>query len=112
MTTTTRRTFRDLERLALQSHTAGASWASLWAIIAADVRALEPIHRGRFRKLVERLLHLWASGDESGAEPPNSDPWELADAPAVAVDDVRTAARCRLPLAPLPVTNKSRPAEY
>jgi hypothetical protein len=73
---TTYRTFADLERLALRAHTAGTSWGSLWSIIAADVRELEPIHRGRFRKLVERLLHLWATGEESGAGPPGSCGWE------------------------------------
>jgi hypothetical protein len=91
----------ELERAAIDAHERDLSWADFWGANGAAVRAAEPWDRERFRRLVNRLLHLVASGDGSGAEPAgDAEPWEPDDAPAP--DDSTTAARCLFPLRPLP----------
>ncbi len=82
--TTPERRFSDLEAAALIAHAAGQPWREFWLTVAGDVAKLKPHHRGRYRRLVERLLHLAVTGDGSGQEPPGSAPWEQDDAPDVA----------------------------
>lgn len=50
--------------------------------MAADVGQAEPWNRGRYHRLVRRLVGLVASGDTDGAEPagdgwPRPAPWEI-----------------------------------
>ena len=76
---TAKPTFAALEKLALQAHSSGQSWLKFWSTVAPDVDRLAGISLQARQRAYDHLLHLWATGDESGAEPPNSDPWEQDD---------------------------------
>ena len=82
----------QLERLAIDAHTRGDTWTAWWPSVAEQVRAAEPWNRGRYRRLVGRLLALVASGDVDGQRPVGADlePWEADDAKPA---DTGTAAR-------------------
>ena len=82
-----------LESAAIRAHRRGACWAEFWEAYGCQTRAAEPYDAGRYRKLVAKLLHLVASGDESGQEPAG-EPWLLDDVPPpVNQSDTSTAAR-------------------
>ncbi len=49
---------KHLERQALAAHRRGNTWAMFWQMLGDDVRHTEPYDRGRYRRLVNRLLHL------------------------------------------------------
>lgn len=94
---------KQLERRAVEVHRRGEQWAVFWEQHGDDVRAVEPYNRGRFRRLVDRLLALVCSGDCDGVEPIGDDdamPWERDD--QVSPHDSKTQARCLLPLRPMP----------
>jgi hypothetical protein len=94
---------RTLERAALAAHRRGTGWATFWQEHAQAIRQAEPWDRGRFRTLVNRLMHLVASGDGSGEQPAGDDdapPWVVDDAPGP--HDSQTQAHCLLPLRALP----------
>ena len=87
---------RTLERRALDAPRAGLGWAQFWASNGHAIRDVEPYHRGRYRRLVNRLLALVVSGDCDGMEPAGDtlEPWEADDQPeALAPNDTITAAR-------------------
>lgn len=97
---------QQLEQAAIQAHAKGERFSSFWQRHAADVRALEPIHLGRYRKLCSRLLSLVVSGD-AGPEPipdswPRPEPWELDDLEAQQAMG-RQAALQVSPRAPCPL---------
>jgi hypothetical protein len=73
--TTTCKTFYDLERAALDAHRAGTTWGVFWPTVAGDVQRLPSDGQ---RRAYQHLMHLWASGDASGMEPPGTDPREHA----------------------------------
>jgi hypothetical protein len=88
-----RPTRQALERLAVDAHARGMTWADFWPPVAADVGALEPWDRQRYRRLVARLTALVAAGNLDGAIPPQDGygrpmDWEL--------DDLATAATAAL----------------
>jgi len=92
-----------LERAAIDTHRRGQSWGDFWQAHGGAVCAAEPFDRGRFRRLVAKLLALVCSGNTGGLRTLGNDdaaPWQADDAPAP--DDSRTAARCQIPLRPLP----------
>lgn len=94
---------KQLERRAVEAHRRGESWAIFWGRHGDDVRAVEPYNRGRFRRLVDRLLALVVSGDTDGQQPIGDDDamaWERDDQPSP--HDSKTQARCLLPLRPMP----------
>jgi len=85
----------------------GTTWCDYWAAHADAVRAAEPYDRGRYRRLVNRLLSLVVSGDTAGQTALGDDdamPWELDDQPSP--HDSKTQARCLLPLQPMPSAMK------
>ena len=83
----------QLERTALTAHARGDTWATFWRQHGDAVAHAEPYHRGRYRRLVAKLLHLVVSGNPSGMEPAG-EPWLLDEQPqAVAPDDTATRAR-------------------
>jgi hypothetical protein len=94
---------KHLERAALDAHRRGESWAAFWRQHEAAVRRAEPWSQEQYRRLVNRLLHLLVSGDESGMEPVGDDlePW-VRDDEASKPADVGTRARCLLPLLAIP----------
>jgi hypothetical protein len=73
---TASKTWGELESAAIEAHTAGTSWSRFWLDVAGDVAALHPHDREQFRRAYQRLMHLWATGDSAGQEPPGSAPWE------------------------------------
>ena len=94
---------KHLERAALVAHARGEQWATYWTAHADAIRAVEPYDRGRYRRLVNRLLSLVVSGDTAGQTAVGDDdavPWELDDQPSP--HDSKTQARCLLPLTPMP----------
>jgi hypothetical protein len=84
---------RILENAAIRAHARGDRWADFWERHAEAVRQAEPVNAGRYRRLVNRLLSLVASGDTNGMVAVGDDdmPWEIDDAHKPA--DVGTAAR-------------------
>lgn len=69
------RTLADLFRLARAAHLRGDRWRDFWPTVAADVAHMadgDPVKR---RRLVDRLLCLLVSGEDSGLEPPDCDLW-------------------------------------
>lgn len=72
-------TFRDLEQRAIEAHLAGRGWASFWPTVRDDVVRMAGADPGSRRRLVERLLCILVSGEDSGLEPIGSgaSPWEL-----------------------------------
>ena len=88
-TTPTTRTWADLQRSAIQAHQASTRWLIFWMDVAPDVAVLHPHNRDQFRKAYQRLMHLWATGDAAGQEPPGSAPWEQDDAAPVERVDFR-----------------------
>ena len=89
---------QHLERAAIDAYRAGQAWADFWQEWGARLLQAEPYDRGRFRRLVNRLLALVTSGDTDGMEPAG-EPWLLDDVQAVpAPADVGTAARCLWPM--------------
>jgi hypothetical protein len=84
---------------ALEAHHRGETWAAFWQQHADTIRKAEPWNRQRFKRLVDRLLHLLTTGEPSGQEPPAiAEPWERDDAQAQApISDTTTAARCLWP---------------
>ena len=66
----------------------------------AAVCQAEPYHRGRYRRLVGRLLSLVVAGDVDGQEPIGDDaamPWEIDD--QAKPHDTETRARFLWPMA-------------
>ncbi len=99
---------RTLERHALDAHRAGIGWAAFWDQHGAAVCQAEPYNRGRYRRLVGRLLSLVVAGDEDGMEPAG-EPWLLTDRPEQPPPaDVGTAAKCLWPQAAMPGTEATR----
>jgi len=68
-------TVAELFALALDAHRTGRPWGDLWAMIAADVRRLQRECPVSQRSVYERLLALWATGNEVGTEPIGPDLW-------------------------------------
>jgi hypothetical protein len=85
---------KELERLAIDAHHRGETWAAFWNQHGNEVKAAEPYNRQRLRRLVNRLLSLVVSGDLDGQEPPSIlEPWELDDSEANKPADTGTQAR-------------------
>lgn len=84
---------KALERAALAAHRNGQGWSQYWEAHADEVRKAEPWSRQRFKRLVDRLLHLLTTGEPGGQEPPGDDPepWLTDDSPAPS--DCTTQAR-------------------
>jgi hypothetical protein len=87
-------TVKHLERAALGAHRRGIGWATFWNEHGDAIRMAEPFDRGRYRSLVNRLLHLLTTGEASGMEPAGDDdmPWEVDDQ-QIQVADTGTAAK-------------------
>ena len=84
---------RTLDRLALDAHRRGDTWATFWASHAEQVRAVDPYNREAYRGLVNRLLCIVVSGTTSGMEPAG-EPWLLDGEPEQTQPaDVGTAAK-------------------
>ena len=81
MSTTTKPTFRDLERLARQAHARGEQWAAVWPRVADGVVRMAGASLVRFQRLRDRLLSIVVAGDANGLEPIGSgaNPWDLDD---------------------------------
>ena len=93
-------TVKQLERHALDARRRGIGWSVFWKMHGRGVCAAEPWNRTKFRRLVNRLLALVASGDCDGQEPAGDVmPWEIDDE-AAKPPDVGTQARCLIPLRP------------
>jgi hypothetical protein len=90
---------RELEQSALAAFRDGIGWNEFWQQHGNEVRKAEPWSRGRYRRLVDRLLHLLTTGEPGGQEPPSiAEPWEVDDAqPPAFISDTATAARCLWP---------------
>jgi hypothetical protein len=88
-------TTKQLERQALDAHRRGVGWTDFWQQHGEEVRAVEPYDRGRFYRLLTRLLGLLTSGDCDGQEPVDPEPWLGDDQPEP--NDAGTQARCLLP---------------
>jgi hypothetical protein len=91
-----------LELLAIDCHRMGSTWDLFWREHGERVRQAEPYDRGRYRRLVNRLLSLVVSGDTAGQQAISDDDamsWELDDQPSP--HDSKTQARCLLPLQPM-----------
>jgi hypothetical protein len=69
-----------LEQQALAAHEQGTGWNDFWQEHGNEVREAEPFCRERFRRLVQRLAHLVATGDGSGRFGVGDCPWEADDA--------------------------------
>jgi hypothetical protein len=83
----------QLEHAAIDAHRRGIGWSDFWTEHADAIRAAEPYNASRYRRLVAKLLHLVASGDESGMEPAGA-PWLLDDVPEHSKPaDIGTSAR-------------------
>jgi hypothetical protein len=82
-----------LERAAIRAHRRGSCWAEFWEAYGHQVRAAEPFDRGKYHRLVRRLMALLVAGNEDGAEPAGDalEPWERED--TAKPSDVGTAAR-------------------
>ena len=94
---------RTLEQAAMDAHRRGDDWATFWQMYAEQVRQVEPVNRQRYRKLVNRLLHLLTTGEASGQQPIDvgmlwgqAEPWLLDDdqAEPASPSDTSTAALC------------------
>ncbi|MGO9109669.1 MAG: hypothetical protein ACLP9L_10585 [Thermoguttaceae bacterium] len=77
-------TRKDLERLAIDAHCRGDTWADLWPTVATNVAKAEPWDARRYHRLVRCLLGLVVSGDTDGQQPagdgwPRPCAWELDD---------------------------------
>ena len=86
---------KALERAALDAFQRGETWAAFWEVHGNEVKAAEPWNRRRFKRLVNRLLSLVASGDTAGMMPVADDdalPWALDDE-AIQPADVGTQAK-------------------
>ena len=59
---------RMLELLAIDCHRVGSTWDSFWREHGERIRQAEPYDRGRYRRLVNRLLSLVVSGDTAGQQ--------------------------------------------
>jgi hypothetical protein len=55
-----------LERAAIAANRRGESWGTFWERHAAAIRQAEPWDRAAYHRLVQRLMHLVATGDRSG----------------------------------------------
>ena len=100
---------RTLERAALACHRVGSTWDSFWREHGERVKQAEPYDRGRYRRLVNRLLSLVVSGDTAGQTAVGDNdamPWEAADQPGP--HDSKTQARCLLTLQPMPLAMQQR----
>ena len=84
---------RDIERAALDFHRHGIGWSEYWARHADAIRKCEPWSRARFRRLIDKLLHLLTCGDADGMEPTDAEPWVQDDSEANKPADVGTQAR-------------------
>ena len=85
--------YKQLEHAALDAHRLSWTWNRFWQMHGEQARQAEPYDRGRYRKLVAKLLHLVASGDPSGMEPVG-EPWLDDDQQeVVSPDDTTTAIR-------------------
>ena len=60
--------FKTLNAPPLTAHHRGDTWATFWQEHGKQVRQAEPHDRGHFRRLVDRLLCIVVSGDDSGME--------------------------------------------
>ena len=90
-----------LEAAALAAHRAGQTWGAFYAKHRHAMQQAEPVDRGRYHRLLRRLLALLVSGDDEVLPVDDGEPgWECDDAPVV--DDSTTAAKCLLPLRALP----------
>jgi hypothetical protein len=93
---------RTLERQAIDAFRLSWTWDQFWRLRGDAIREAEPYHASRYRKLVNRLLSLVASGDTANIEPLDA-PWlddDLPDQPSP--HDSKTAAKCLLPLVAIP----------
>ena len=93
-------TTRHLERLALDAHQLNWTWDQFWQAHADAILQAAPWNRGRYHRLVNRLLSLVVSGDTDGQQPVGDDvtPWDAAGK-AVAEKN----AESRLTKLPIPV---------
>jgi hypothetical protein len=84
---------KALERHALDAHRLNWTRDRFWQMHGDAVRQAEPYHRGRYHRLINRLMALVVSGDTDGMEPAG-EPWLLDEQQEqLAVDDTTTAAR-------------------
>ena len=84
-----------LERLAIDAHHRGDTWAMFWEQHRHAVGMIEPYDRAAYHRIVARLSHIVTCGDVDGMTAAGD--WEHDDAQAVPVpiiDDTTTAARC------------------
>ena len=87
-------THEQLEHLAIDAHARGAGWTAWWPTVAEQVRQAEPYDRGRYRRLVVRLLSLLVSGDVNGMMAIGDDdvmPWVIDDVVTPMTDDAKPA---------------------
>ena len=88
---------KTLENAAVRAHARGVRWNDFWESHADAIKAAVPYDRGKFQRLVNRLLCLLLSGDSDGMTAVGDDdrmPWEVDDAaPVIAVSDTQTHAR-------------------
>lgn len=87
---------QTLERAASAAFDAGIGWNDFWDKHAAAIKAVYPYNRERFRRLVNRLLSLVASGDTDGMMPLDVDdtcPWVADDSESVQPAPVGTQAQ-------------------
>ncbi len=106
---TTRLTRLDLERLAVDAHLAGDTWAEFWNRHWGDIAMIEPQDDPGHDKFVRRLFALVVASDCDGQRPagdggPCPCPWEVGDQagdqacdqaePVPVISDTETAARC------------------
>ncbi|MGW8256003.1 MAG: hypothetical protein ACWGMZ_00805 [Thermoguttaceae bacterium] len=84
----------ELEHKAVEAHRQNMGWLEFWPTVAEDAKRIEPYSREKYRRLVQRLLHLLTTGEPGGEEPPRiAEPWERDDAEASKPADVGTQAR-------------------